>query len=752
MAQMLLVRGGSRICKSQRRASKPDLLTDFEPPQRGRFAFPFPSLEELNQLLETQSAHVLATMSDRGPVNTNLGPGVDGDTLTRAIDPDRGGPQKTLYKPVATKGVEAQTVFAFLDRPPVAAPSPIEPHLPLPSVLTMSRPSEPRAMEYRVNESETRVPKWMQKPLEEARPAPAFNLEEAPLEEEGAARGFERFQASLRAENDAREGGSGGWAEVLKNVDGGGGGLAEQLDPLLGKGSLPAWLASERPKSSSGGKNTPVLPEGAGKKGEVGGDKLATADERLERQRMLARERRQKIESRKERINQQRAQELEIRKARQKGFAGEGTQKDLDRVPSPLPEPQPVTALSNMTPRVEELGAGSLQVSPQLEAVSMQGRGAVLARGFGGVADEYGQRPPTAEIMRSPKSLAEIGGSLITEEERLAMQQTKLVIERLLQERGVFPPGESAPLARSPERAPRLGPSPPPPVRATPAEIRWQGLDSQRHRFDGEGRLVEREEEVSRLQRVRGFSVQYPAGAGPALQEPAARLAFESPLTSGPTFREPPASQWPSENALRAALAARAEGRRLAPEHSPRRPSERGGELDLSLQLGLPAQAPRAQPPAESQSLNIHQRFPREVEAAIRAHLEKVRAAGGHQVLLGRRPGGSAAAGSSSTNIARELSPRVLQDQRPILPPVAELRRRSPEGKRKRDDVGLASVSKSNNGTLGNSQGDSPKPEGRKWLSAAAAEIEDAVLAELERETMGGGVRQRGSLGQRERQ
>eukprot|EP00243_Klebsormidium_subtile_P007301 TRINITY_DN3213_c0_g1_i1.p1 TRINITY_DN3213_c0_g1~~TRINITY_DN3213_c0_g1_i1.p1 ORF type:complete len:761 (-),score=119.98 TRINITY_DN3213_c0_g1_i1:488-2770(-) len=712
--------------------------------------------ETLDQLLVTRSTHVLVTMNDKGPVNNILEPGVDGDNFARAVDPDRRGPQKTLYKPVATKGLEAQTVFAFLDRAPVVAPSPIEPHLPLPPVLTVSRPSEPRAMEYRVNESETRVPKWMQKPLEEARPAPAFDLEEAPPEDEGAARGFERFQASLQAGSDPREGSRGELAKVLKNVERAGGGFPEQLDPLLGKGSLPAWLASERPKSSSGGKNSPGLQEGglaAVKKGDGVGDKLGTADERLERQRMLARERRQKIESRKERINQQRAQELEIRKARQKGLAGESSQKDPDRDPSSLPEPRRATALSNMTPRVEELSAGTLQVPPQQEAVSMHGRGAALAtspRGFGGGASDYAQHPPIMESMRSPKSLADIGGSLITEEERLAMQQTKLVIERLLQERGVFPPGESAPLAQSDERAPRLGPSPLPPVRATAVELRWPGLESQRHGYNGEARGGEREDEASRLQRVRGFGVQYPGGAGPALLEPAARLAVEAPLTSGPTSRDLRAGQWPSEDVVRAALAARAEGRRLAPEHPPRRPSERGGELDLSLQLGLPAQAPPAQAPPEMRNLNM-ERFPREVEAAIRAHLEKVRAASVRQVLPERGPGGPALAGSSSTNLARQVSPRVLQDQRLRLPLVADLRRRSPEGKRKRDDAGLASASKSNDGAMGSSQGNSPTPEGRKWLSAAAAEIEDAVLAELERERMGGGVRQHGSLDQRER-
>lgn len=257
-------------------------------------------LKTLHHLLKTGPTHVLVTMSDKGAFNREaIG---DAGNLAQAVDPDRGGPQKTLYKPVATKGVEAQTVFAFLDRPPVVPPSQIEPHLPLPSQLTVSRPSEPRPMEYRVNESETRVPKWMQKSSEGARLAPAFNLEEAPPEDmpggEGAAPGFERFQASLRAEGDLRGDGRGEMAELLRNVGGAGGGFPEQLDPLLGKGSLPAWLALERPKSSSGGKNSPGLQEGgiaAGKKGEGGGDKLGTADERLERQRMLARERRQKV-------------------------------------------------------------------------------------------------------------------------------------------------------------------------------------------------------------------------------------------------------------------------------------------------------------------------------------------------------------------------------------------------------------------------------------------------------------------------
>lgn len=234
-----------------------------------------------------------------------------------------------------------------------------------------------------------------------------------------------------------------------------------------------------------------------------------------------------------------------------------------------------------------------------------------------------------------------------------------------------------------------------------------------------------------------------PSRPGPA-------LALESPLTSGPSIRAPRTEQWPSEEALRAALAARAEGRRLAPEHLQRRPSERGGGLDLSLQLGLPAQAPLAQRPPESQTRNI-QRFPREVEAAIRAHLEKVRAATVQQTLPARGPGGPALAGSAGTNIARQLSPRVSQDPRPLLPSVADLRRRSPEGKRKRDDAGLASASKSNGGAVDITQGVDPRPEGRKWLSAAAAEIEESVLAELERETVGRSVRQHGPLDQRER-
>lgn len=223
------------------------------------------------------------------------------------------------------------------------------------------------------------------------------------------------------------------------------------------------------------------------------------------------------IESRKERINQQRAQELEIRKARQKGVAGDGSQKDTERDPQSVPEPRFGITPPNMTLRVEELGAGTQQVPPRTEAVSMYGRGALVAtspRGVVGGPEVYAQQPPVAESMRSPKSLAEIGGSLITEEERIAMQQTKLVIERLLQERGVFSPGESAPTARSPELAPRLGPSPPP--QATATELRWPGLESQRHGFNGEARLTEREDEISRLQRVRGFSVQYPGGAGMA--------------------------------------------------------------------------------------------------------------------------------------------------------------------------------------------------------------------------------------------
>jgi hypothetical protein len=236
--------------------------------------------------------YVLYKMDPKGQVDLNAEAADD-------MGAPSGNPAKILYRPVATLGKgqrewgdKSAAPLAFLDKPAVAPPpSQIEPDEPLPSFLTFVRPSEPGAMEHRVDESAARVPKWMRRPSDrEGGSRPPIDLEASPFEDADrgastALSGFAGFQGD--AETPPAE-----WGES------GGAGFVEKLDP---PGSLSRWLPPpERPKSAPGGQSGVGIEGTSPAVGKEGGPSdranLASAvDSRLERQRAIADARRQKV-------------------------------------------------------------------------------------------------------------------------------------------------------------------------------------------------------------------------------------------------------------------------------------------------------------------------------------------------------------------------------------------------------------------------------------------------------------------------
>jgi hypothetical protein len=181
-----------------------------------------------------------------------------------------------------------------------------------------------------------------------------------------------------------------------------------------------------------------------------------------------------------------------------------------------------------------------------------------------------------------------------------------------------------------------------------------------------------------------------------------------------------------------------------------------GGGLDLSLHLGLPsprAQLPPASPPkspAPASKSSDKKLTPDDIGLAIREYLQRSRASTlrhsgpalrqSAQEEEGKgRASGATNDGGSSTTAGRGPSPRAQHEISPHPSLVAELLGKSPEVKRKREEA--FDVERS--GSEG-ARAASPGHGGRRWLSAAAAEIEDLVLAELHRGGSYGDDRWRG--------
>jgi hypothetical protein len=170
-----------------------------------------------------------------------------------------------------------------------------------------------------------------------------------------------------------------------------------------------------------------------------------------------------------------------------------------------------------------------------------------------------------------------------------------------------------------------------------------------------------------------------------------------------------------------------------------------GGGLDLSLHLGLPSPRPQLLPgsppksPAPA-SKNLDEKLtPDDIGVAIREYLQRSQASTlrhsgpalwqSAQEEEGKgRASGATRDGGSSTTVGRGHSPRAQREIPPHPSLVAELLGRSPEVKRKREEAFDVETSASEGARAA-----SPGRGGRRWLSAAAAEIEDSVLAELHR-------------------